>query len=232
MNDTNSVDKDSKTVDEQPKTSDQDEGSSETTNSIPVETDEDKNGSSAQDTDGEDEEPDGEKSEIERLEEKLEEVKMERDELEEKYLRKAADIDNLKKRQKQEKKKLRKYAAQDILEDLLEVIDNFHRALDSMEFESEDVKDGIDMIDRQLGELLSKHNVDSMEAEGDTFDPNLHEAMMQEEREDLDEQIVLEVFQEGYSLHENVLRPAQVKVGVPAEESEAPDEQSENEEDE
>lgn len=160
-------------------------------------------------------------SETEQLRQQLETVKSERDELEEKYLRKVADMDNLRKRAEEEKDKLRKYAHKDVLEDLLEVIDNFNRALDSMEFESEDVADGIQMIRRQLMELLEKHHAKPMEAEGDTFDPNYHEAMMQEERSDLNEQTVLEVFKQGYSLHDRVLRPAQVKVGVPSESSDS-----------
>ncbi len=167
----------------------------------------------------EDKEGNLEFSEEERLHEKIEAIEEERDELEEKYLRKVADLDNLRKRNNEEKKKLRKYAHKDVLDDLLEVIDNLNRALDSMEFESEDVADGIDMIRRQLMELLEKHNAEPMEVEGETFDPNLHDAMMQEKKENLNEKKVLDVFKEGYMLHDRVLRPAQVKVGVPADQS-------------
>lgn len=164
-------------------------------------------------TDSEDENQD--LTEVERLEETVNTLKEERDELKEKYLHKAADMDNLKKRHEEEKQKIRRYANKDVLTDLLEVIDNFNRALDSMEFESEEVRDGIVMIHRQLEDLLEDHDAEPIEAEGEPFDPNVHEAMMQEEVEGLDEQVVLEVFKDGYRLQDRVLRPAQVKVGVP-----------------
>lgn len=167
-------------------------------------------------TDTEDERP-----EMKELQEKLEQVKEERNEMEEKYLRKVADLDNLRKRKKDEMKRLRKYAHKDVLEDLLEVTDNFSRALETMEFESEEVEEGVEMIHKQLLELLEKHHAKPIDADGEPFDPTVHEAMMQEEREDLEEKKVLEVFKEGYTLHDRVLRPAQVKVGVPVQEKEA-----------
>ncbi|MFB6226871.1 MAG: nucleotide exchange factor GrpE [bacterium] len=145
----------------------------------------------------------------------VEHLRDERDEFKEKYLRKVADLDNLRKRHKEEKEKQRKYANKNLLKDLLEIVDNFDRALESMEIESSEVEDGIKMIRNQLGDLLSKHEVEKIDASGERFDPNYHEGMMQEERDDLDERTVLEVFQEGYVLHDQVLRPAQVKVGIP-----------------
>lgn len=154
-------------------------------------------------------------SRVEQLEERVKNLEQERDEFKEKYLRKMADLDNLKKRHEEEKTKLRNYAHKDVLSDLLEVIDNFDRALDSMNFESEEVADGIDMINRQLKEVLEKHDAKPIEAENEPFDPNVHEAMMQEEDPSLQEKRVKEVFQKGYTLHDRVLRPAQVKVGVP-----------------
>ncbi len=179
-------------------------------------------------TDSGSEENSTEQSRTEMLEEKVNNLKEERDELKEKYLRKMADMDNLKKRHEDEKEKLRKYAQKDLLSDLLEVIDNFDRALDSMNFESEEVADGIDMINRQLREVLEKHDAEPIEAKGESFDPNVHEAMMQEEDPDVKEERVKEVFQKGYTLHDRVLRPAQVKVVVPGEESLDEDESPNN----
>ncbi len=157
-----------------------------------------------------------------------ESLQAERDELEEEILRKTADLDNLRKRKREEEQKLRKYSGQGVLRDLLEVVDNFDRALDSMEIESDDVRQGIEMIQKQLYEVLRKHDVESMEAEGDRFDPHRHDAMMQEPREDLDEKQVLEVFTEGYTHHDRVLRPASVKVGIPAHGDESISEEEEN----
>lgn len=162
----------------------------------------------------ESEEQEDEIVEISRSE--LEALKEERDEFEQKFMRKTADLDNLRKRKEKEKDELRKFAHTDLLSDLLEVIDNFDRALDSLELESEDVRDGVLMIQNQLHELLEKYDVEPIEAEGEPFDPHKHEGMMREEKEELDRQVVLEVFQEGYQLHDRVLRPASVKVGVPA----------------
>lgn len=149
------------------------------------------------------------------LEEKLEAVEKERDEFKEKYLRKVADLDNLRKRKQEEIQEYKKYASKSILEDLLEVLDNFDRAMESMDFESEDVHEGVELIYDQLSEIIQKEAVEPIKAEGEPFDPHLHEGMMQEERNDLDEQIVLDVFKKGYKLHDRVLRPAQVKVGIP-----------------
>lgn len=151
-------------------------------------------------------------------EERIEELKKERDEYKEKFLRKSADLKNLRERKKQERKEYMKYANKSLLKDLLEVIDNFERAI---EFESENQEgeendDGIRMIHDQLVELLVDYDVEKINAEDEDFDPHKHEAMMREERDDLDQQTVLEVFNEGYMLHDRVLRPAKVKVGVPA----------------
>lgn len=151
----------------------------------------------------------------EEYEELVETLRDERDELKEKYLRKVADLDNLRKRKEEEKERQRKYANKNLLKDLLEVIDNFDRALESMDSDSGEVEDGIRMIRKQLDELLDKYDVERIDAENQPFDPNYHEGMMQEERDGLDQRTVLEVFQEGYVLHDQVLRPAQVKVGVP-----------------
>lgn len=148
-------------------------------------------------------------------EETIERLREEKEQFREKYLRKVADVENLRKRKEEELREQRKYAHRDLLEDLLEVQDNFERALKSMEFENEDVREGNEMIHRQLEELLERYDVEPMRAEGEPFDPHRHEGMMQEEREGLDQPEVLEVFKEGYVYHDRVLRPARVKVGMP-----------------
>ncbi|MGM0381141.1 MAG: nucleotide exchange factor GrpE [bacterium] len=161
----------------------------------------------------EDEENEPEMIEIEM--EELEQLKDQRDEMEEKYLRRTADLKNLRDRTKQEKQELMKYANDNLLADLLEVIDNFDRALQQMNFENEEVAEGVEMIKSQLDDLLDKYDVEPIKAEGEPFDPHKHEGMMREEREDLEQKEVLEVFKKGFKLHDRVLRPASVKVGVP-----------------
>jgi len=145
----------------------------------------------------------------------LEELRNEREEYEQKYLRKVADLKNLRKRKEKEKEEFRKYAHTDVLSDLLDIIDNFERALDSMEIENEDVREGVEMIETQLRALLDKYDVEPIDAEGQRFDPHKHEGMMREKRDDIDEQTVVEAFKKGYELHDRVLRPASVKVAVP-----------------
>ncbi len=167
--------------------------------------------------------------EDETPEETIERLREEKEEFREKYLRKVADVENLRKRKEEELRQQRKYAHRELLEDLLEVQDNFERALKSMEFENEDVREGSEMIHRQLEELLERYDVEPMRAEGEPFDPHRHEGMMQEEREDLDRSEVLEVFKEGYVYHDRVLRPARVKVGVPPSEDAGEDDEPEEE---
>ncbi len=159
--------------------------------------------------------------------EKLVELEEEAAEFREKYYRRTADLDNLRKRFQREEEKFKKYANADLLSELLEVIDNFERALDSIDFDNDEVARGIEMIYDQLKDLLDRYNVEPIEAEGETFDPEKHEGMMREDREDLDEQTVLEVFQKGYKLYDRILRPASVKVGVPAETGEKATEDTE-----
>ena len=135
------------------------------------------------------------------------------------YLRKHADFENYRKRMAREKSDSVKYGNQELLKDLIEVIDNFDRAIksaaDSQDFDS--FREGISMIEQQFtGMLQSKWGLEKMECEGAEYDPNSHEALMMEESEELEVPTVLEDFQAGYKLYERVLRPAKVKVGKPA----------------
>ncbi len=159
----------------------------------------------------------------------IEELKQQSEEFREKYFRRTADLDNLRKRFKREKEQYQKYANYELLRDLLEILDNFERARDTMEFENEEVREGMQMIDNQLRGLLEKYDVEPVDAEGEPFDPQEHEGMMREEREDLDRQVVLEVFKKGYKLHDRILRPASVKVGIPVKSSSEQDDETEQE---
>lgn len=185
-------------------------------------------GGGSDEAEGEDNQESPDKSEDELVEIKkseYESLKEERDEFEEKFLRKTADLDNLRKRKEKEKDELRKYAHTDILSDLIEVIDNVDRAIESLDIENDDVSEGVRMIKNQLHELIEKYDVEPIDAQDQPFDPHKHEGMMREERDDLNEQRVIEVFKKGYKLHDRILRPASVKVGVPSSENdeESPD---------
>lgn len=160
-----------------------------------------------------------EKTEEELLQEAVEALQQENSELKDQYLRKHADFENYRKRMAREKADSVKYGNQELLKDLIEVIDNFDRAIksseDSKDFDS--FKEGISMIEQQFtGMLESKWGLTKMNCTGSEYDPNSHEALMMEEAADIEVPTVLEDFQAGYTLHDRVLRPAKVKVGKPA----------------
>jgi molecular chaperone GrpE len=139
--------------------------------------------------------------------------------LKDQYLRKSADFDNYRKRMVREKQDSIRYANQDLLRDLIEVIDNFERAIkssdDSQDFKS--FRDGIAMIEQQFTTLLAtKWGLKKIESEGREYDPVFHEAVMMDESDDYDKPVVVEDFQTGYQLHDRVIRPSKVKVGKPA----------------
>jgi molecular chaperone GrpE len=159
-----------------------------------------------------------ERSETETLLEAVNALTQENSDLKDQYLRKHAEFENFRKRMAREKAESVKYGNQELLKDLIEVIDNFDRAIksskDSQDFNS--FKEGISMIEQQFtGMLESKWSLKKMETEGLEYDPNAHEALMMEESSDIQVPTVLEDFQAGYTLYDRVLRPAKVKVGKP-----------------
>lgn len=143
-------------------------------------------------------------------------LKKEVEEYRDKYLRLAAEMENLRKRVEREKNDFYKYALSEFLKELLVVLDNFERALKAEN--SEDAKgfrQGMEAIHKQYLDLLTKKGVKPIEIKDKKFDPNLHQAFMTEESEDVDEPEIGEEFQKGYSLHDRLLRPSLVKVIVP-----------------
>lgn len=136
-------------------------------------------------------------------------------------LRIAADFENFKKRYKQEKESLVKFAGENIILNLLPIIDNFERAIDSAKNSKNtnninNFLSGIEMIYKQLFDFLGKIGVTEIEAKDKPFDPNLHDAVQQEVTDKYPDLTVLEVFQKGYLLHDKVIRPAMVKVSKKA----------------
>lgn len=133
---------------------------------------------------------------------------------EERYLRLRADFDNMKRRSQLDREAQAKFRAQSLLTDLLPVIDNFERAL-LVEATSEDalnMKKGIEMVYRSLVAATEKEGLEVIATEGETFDPNIHQAVMQESDSEKESGIVLQELQRGYQLKDRVLRPAMVKV--------------------
>ena len=151
------------------------------------------------------------------LEQEKQTLEKENAELLNKYLRKLADFDNFQKRIKREMNEFQQYALSDFILRLLEVIDNFERALEGYTEENpESFYQGVMLIYRQLKELLRKEGVEELKI-GEKFDPNYHQAVDKEEREDIDEVKIAEVLQKGYLMKGRLLRPALVKVYVPKE---------------
>ena len=141
----------------------------------------------------------------------------ERDAYKEQFLRAVADFDNYRKRIERERRELSEYAAADVLLDLLPIIDNFERALQAPATgDAEAFKRGVELIHKQMLDLLKKRGVTPIEARGADFDPNFHQAVIHEASDDHREGEVMQELQRGYLLGDRLLRPAMVKVAKPS----------------
>ena len=134
--------------------------------------------------------------------------------LKEKMLRLTAEYDNFRKRTQREKAADLKYKAQDLATDLVPVVDTFDRALQLKPDENsiDSFYEGMEMVYRQLMQALSQAGVEEIETEGETFDPNFHQAVMQVEDDQYESQAIVETLQKGYRLKDRIIRPAMVKV--------------------
>lgn len=148
-------------------------------------------------------------SETEKLKEDLEKLNNQ-------YLRLAADFENYRKRQAQEREALLKYGAEECMKKLIEVVDNFDRALGVVEKIDtvEKMKETFFVLDKQLKESLTKLGLEQIDCVGKPFDPNMHEAVMQTQSEEYPEETVVNELQKGYKMGDKVLRPAMVAVSV------------------
>lgn len=143
-------------------------------------------------------------------------LKEELENLNNKYLRLAADFDNFRKRQAQERESLLKYGAEDTLKKIITVLDTFERARKSVLnlTECEKVKESYEVGIKQLYDTLDKIGLKKIEAKGEEFDPNLHEAVMRTPTNEHPADTVIDELQTGYKLHDKVLRPAFVNVAA------------------
>lgn len=128
-----------------------------------------------------------------------------------KYMRLMADFQNYKKRVEKEKGDIYAYANEKIVAELLTVIDNFERAL-QVETADESFVEGMKMIFKQFTGVLEKAGLEEIEAQGEDFNPNFHNAVMTEDNPDYESGKVTEVLQKGYMLNKKVIRPSMVKV--------------------
>ncbi|MEB3100713.1 nucleotide exchange factor GrpE [Ferviditalea candida] len=145
----------------------------------------------------------------------LEELRKQSDENYQRFLRVQADFENFRRRTRQEKEELSKYASMQLIEKLLPVIDNFDRALLATKGATDNAEafiKGVEMIFRQIEQMLEQEGLKPMETIGRPFNPEFHQAIMQVESKEYAEGIVVEEVQKGYMLKDKVLRPAMVKV--------------------
>lgn len=140
-------------------------------------------------------------------------LQQENQDLRNRYLRTLADFDNLRKRTEREKADFFRYATAAVLKDLLPALDNFDRGLEHSDADDEFHK-GVELIYKQLYDVLYKHGLRPIDEVGVHFDPNIHEAVVREEDASVPSHSVTAILQKGYFLHDRLLRPALVKVAV------------------
>ncbi|MBU4228521.1 nucleotide exchange factor GrpE [bacterium] len=160
---------------------------------------------------------------LKNIEEELSETKklvQEKDNLSKEYLkhleRLQADFDNYKKRQEKKQKEFIEFANEELINNLLSVLDNLERALDSTENEKDTkaIKEGINNTLKEFRNILNKEGVKPMQSIGHRFDPYKHEAVMRIDTNKYSEDTITEEFRKGYYIKSKVLRPAMVKVAV------------------
>ena len=149
------------------------------------------------------------------LQAQIDQLTQERSTLLDQLLRRQAEFENYRRRVDRERAETYARSRAEVVLELLPVIDNFERALASLEHSGNDAKslqEGIELIHRQLNDALAKFGLEPVEAVGQTFDPNVHEAVSAEPSTEHEENTVIAEFQRGYKLGEKLLRPAKVKV--------------------
>jgi molecular chaperone GrpE len=142
-------------------------------------------------------------------------LKQERDELRDQALRARAEFANYQKRAKQQADVERAYAVGSLAKDLLDPLDNLDRAIEALRAKgAEGVTAGLDMVQKQLLEIMAKHGVQPISAHGHPFDPNLHDAVLQQPSLEHPEGTVVAELSKGYTIADRVLRPSKVAVSV------------------
>ncbi|MGK2857375.1 MAG: nucleotide exchange factor GrpE [Thermoanaerobaculia bacterium] len=143
-----------------------------------------------------------------------EELRKEIHDLRDRLLRSRADIDNFRKRTEREKQDFYRYALADMMRELLPVLDNFERALAANAQSAQDILVGVDLIYKQLSDVLGKAGLRAIDEPGVPFDPSFHEAVARDEESTLPAHSVASILQKGYMLNERLVRPAMVRVST------------------
>lgn len=157
-----------------------------------------------------------EKSDTSKYEEEIKKLQEENKQLTEKVKLTQAELINYRKRKDEDVQTLLKYANVDIVSEILNVVDNFERAIihanDSENAELKKYNDGINIIYTNLKSVLNKFGVEEINRVGEIFNPNEEQALLTDSVEDKEDEVVLEVLQKGYKLKDRVIRPASVKI--------------------
>ena len=156
---------------------------------------------------------------IESLQNQIVALEKERDDYKDKWMRSVADFQNLRKRAAQEKQEAFDYGNASLLKDLLDSLDNFDRTVEAAAnaTDAKSIADGVTMINKSLVSMLeNKYNLVAYGAEGDPFDPDIHEAIGKVD-EDVAEPVLKAVYLKGYKLKDRVIRHAKVMVALPLE---------------
>jgi molecular chaperone GrpE len=170
-------------------------------------------------------------TEVERLTRELEKKTKEAAEANEKYLRSAADFDNFRKRMQRDLAESRKYANEQLALELLTVVDHLGLAIKHAGEAGEaaqGLREGVELVYKQFRDVLEKFGVTAFGAEGEAFDPARHDAMMQVSTDEVPENTVVQVMQDGYLYYEKVLRHAKVSVSKRPEEEKSESESNTN----
>jgi len=142
-------------------------------------------------------------------------------EFKDKYLRMAAEMENMRRRFDREKKDLHQYGNERIMQDLLPIIDSLEKALSADASDGQSVLAGVQMVQRQFSEILSRHGLEPVTAAGAAFDPEFHQAIQKIDSADVTIETVKDEFAKGYKLNGRLVRPAMVSVLVPAPETDS-----------
>ena len=156
--------------------------------------------------------PETETAEAAPVEDKAAALEAELKEKSDRILRLQADFENFRRRTAKEKEELAAVITQNLLTDLLPLLDNFERAMAVEQSDGEAFQKGVEMIFTQLREVMEKHGLENIEAEGAPFDPNVHQAVMRVENPDVEDGTITQVLQKGYQAKGRVIRPAMVQV--------------------
>ena len=156
--------------------------------------------------------PSAEVEETPAVESELEALRAEKANYLDRLARLQAEFDNFRKRSVRDQQDFRDYALAEALRSLLPILDSLDRALKTTGVSVEDFRSGIELVDKQFHDALSKMGVEPVGAEGEIFDPNLHQAVQMVDTDEVEDHRVIDELQRGYRIKDRLLRPAMVRV--------------------